>query len=222
MVTHQTIQALEDRVKKLEHLLNQKNTMPIDNDLQQYPRVITTVDVLPLIKIMGVQFVLLGRKPNQDAFRLIGGFCEAGSRASEEDALRELEEEAGIKASNAKKFLRYVGSMNIESSKVTPPDVLRTSLYVVDFQKTPSRYWINATAGDDIWEIKWVNISGGPNFVLDPDTRNPIDIVPEHKKLLELAIAYITDVLKDDGKFSKDSQDIQGFIDYIERQERRI
>lgn len=92
----------------------------------RYPMVVSTVDVALLQKVGGVPCVWLGRKPNSDKYRFIGGFAEPTSQSDEEDALREAEEETGLIADRP----AYIGSTLIDDWRFRgEKDQIRTRFF---------------------------------------------------------------------------------------------
>src|ERR1041385_6524306 len=76
----------------------------------RYPTVFPTVDVV--IERGGK--LLLGRKPNQEKFRFVGGFADPALDHSYEDAaIREAKEETSLVV----KSVRYLGSTRIDDPR---------------------------------------------------------------------------------------------------------
>jgi bifunctional NMN adenylyltransferase/nudix hydrolase len=134
----------------------------------QYPRVISTVD----IAIYNGNKLLLVRKPNEDKFRLPGGFCDPRSPNNEFDAKREALEETGLEIDD----LRYIGSYNINDWRYKGTDKIRTSLFAA------KRIFGAVKPADDVCEAKWVD--GLP-------TTN--DIVEEHHILINVLNTFSID-----------------------------
>lgn len=129
----------------------------------QYAKVYPTVDVA----IIKGDKVLLGRKPNQDKFRFIGGFTDPTDNCYEDAALREAEEETGVTIANAK----YIGSARIDDWRYrSEVDKIMTHLFVADYISG------DAKANDDIVELKWFDINNVDSA----------QIVNEHHVLLNL------------------------------------
>ena len=74
----------------------------------QYPKVYATVDVAILDE--DEKRLLLARKPFEKLYRFVGGFADPKSSSYEEDARREVAEEAGIEITDP----QYVGSYYID------------------------------------------------------------------------------------------------------------
>jgi len=114
----------------------------------QFPTVYTTVD----IAIFNEDYsqILLGRKENEDLYRLIGGFADPASLDFEQDARREVYEEAGIEITDPE----YVTSRTVDDWRYQPEvDCIRTILFVAKHMYgTPQ-------PGDDIHELRWFDWS---------------------------------------------------------------
>ena len=94
--------------------------------------------------------VLVGRKPTEDKFRLIGGFVDPSDLSLEEAARRELREEAGInlEVSNPK----YQFSYRVDDKRYRDSqDKILTAVFTCDY------LFGFATASDDICEVKWMD-----------------------------------------------------------------
>ncbi|HLP52719.1 MAG TPA: NUDIX domain-containing protein [Chitinophagales bacterium] len=129
----------------------------------QYPKVYPTVDVA-IVK--GTE-VLLGRKPNQNKFRFIGGFTDPADNNYEEAAAREAEEETCVTIANVK----YAGSAKIDDWRYrSEEDKIITHFFTAEYKDG------EAEAKDDIAELKWFN----------SNALSPNDIVAEHHVLLHL------------------------------------
>lgn len=130
----------------------------------RYPTVYSTSDVA-IISESGTQ-ILLGKKPDEDKYRFIGGFASTKAKSHEEDAKREVLEETGAEIGP----LTYIGSFNIDDWRYRGEvDCVRTMFFMAKYLFGPLQ------ANDDITSIKWFNI--------DKLTEN--DIMPEHSILLD-------------------------------------
>lgn len=135
----------------------------------RFPTVYTTVDIAILNEDRTQ--ILLGRKPNEKLYRLIGGFADPRSDSFEHDAKREVMEETGIEVGD----LKVVGSCNIDDWRYrNEPDGIRTILYTAKYLHGHPK------PGDDIEEVKWFPF-GGPRYL--PPMH---EIVPEHRPLMEM------------------------------------
>jgi bifunctional NMN adenylyltransferase/nudix hydrolase len=132
----------------------------------RYPTAYTTVDVAVFNE--NGQKLLLGRKDNEKLFRFIGGFSDPASGSFEQDARREVMEEAGVEIGDVK----YIGSMRVDDWRYrAEPDCIKTMLF-------RSKYLHGRPApNDDIAEVRWFDL------VALSDTRT---IVPEHRPLMEM------------------------------------
>jgi bifunctional NMN adenylyltransferase/nudix hydrolase len=111
----------------------------------QYPKVYPTVDVA----IMKGDEVLLGRKSHQTLFRFIGGFIDPTDDSFEQAAQREAREETGVEVGN----LQYVGTARIDDWRYRHEvDKIITTLFTADY------IFGNATAQDDIAELRWFKL----------------------------------------------------------------
>lgn len=115
--------------------------------------------------------ILLGRKPNENLFRFIGGHVEVTDNSYESAALKELSEEApGITICETVNELKYICSGRIndwrhskETSKIFSTLFLATRMSGM------------AKAADDIEEVKWYKVED----ILDYEQYSKL-IVPEH------------------------------------------
>ncbi len=112
---------------------------------RQYPKVFATVDVA----ILDGDRVLLGRKPNQQKFRFLGGFTDPEDSSYEEAAQREVQEESGLQVDN----IVYLGSAKIDDWRYrAEEDKIITHLFTARYTSgTPQ-------ATDDIAELKWYEL----------------------------------------------------------------
>lgn len=133
-----------------------------------YPLVFTTVDIA-VYNQDGTK-ILLGRKPKATTWRLPGGFTDPTDDNFETAAKRELTEECGaIETGN----MEYVTSLKIDDWRYRKEEnKIITLLY-----KTQLLYG-NATASDDLEEVKWVEVAQLQNMI------NNNQIAYEHKALI--------------------------------------
>lgn len=129
----------------------------------RYPTVFPTVDVAVFTE-RGHK-LLLGRKPYEDRFRFIGGFADPASESYEQDARREVQEEAGIAITDPE----YIGSYAIDDWRYRPEvDKIRTILFHAKHFSGQPR------PADDIAEVRWFDMSAVSNA----------DVVESHWPLL--------------------------------------
>lgn len=137
----------------------------------QHPRAIPTVDVA--VWNDSRSKLLLGRKTWEEEFRFIGGYAQPDSRSYESDAGRELMEEAGGMEVSP---MQYVGSFLIDDWRYRGEvDKIKTLLFECD------RLWGSPTAGDDIAEVRWFDVS---KLTL-------AHVVPQHREMLATLIPGI-------------------------------
>lgn len=97
--------------------------------------------------------ILLGTKM-EDAgkYRFIGGFSDVGSASLEDDARREVYEEASIEISNPK----YLCSLQVKDWRYrSEADQIKTTLW------TATHLFGSPQAGDDLDGLKWFELSEG-------------------------------------------------------------
>jgi len=130
----------------------------------RFPTAFQTVDIA-VVNDKGE--LLLARKPEEKKWRFIGGFSDPASVSLEEDAKREVIEEAGVEVDN----ITYLGSTLINDWRYRGEiDKIKTALFV-------AKYVFGKPEGaDDVAEVKWVSIN---NL-----TKN--DIVETHHVLIDM------------------------------------
>lgn len=130
----------------------------------RFPTAFQTVDIA-VVNDKGE--LLLARKPEEKKWRFIGGFSDPASVSLEEDAKREVQEEAGVEVGN----ITYLGSTLINDWRYRGEiDKIKTALFV-------AKYLFGKPEGaDDVAEVKWVSIN---NL-----TKN--DIVETHHILIDM------------------------------------
>jgi bifunctional NMN adenylyltransferase/nudix hydrolase len=141
---------------------------------QSYPTVYSTVDVL--VFDPKERRVLLGRKPNEKFYRIVGGFADVEDDSFEQSAARELYEET--KLTVGVNTLAYLGSKKINDWRYrnNPKAKIITHLYVAPYSMG------SAKASDDIAEVRWMKYDGfNPELVL----------VEEHQPLWPMVKKFI-------------------------------
>ena len=131
---------------------------------EQYPHVQPTVDIAAIREMDGKHYLLLGRKPSEDGWRLPGGFVDPTDESYAHAAARELGEETNIICGF--KRLQYVDSMKLADWRYRKgPDGVMTTLFVAPFKtntdsgNTSDSYIVGSMkAGDDLAECKWVEL----------------------------------------------------------------
>lgn len=140
-----------------------------------YPMGMAVVDVAVYKREGNTISLLLGRKPREDTYRLIGGFFDVALDATLEDAaLRELKEEVGDIEVSAP---IYIASSKIDDWRYRDNEhKIISSLFAVEYKKgTP-------ISQDDIEEIKWVKLG---------DLKS-VPITENHKHFIEAVVTYIS------------------------------
>lgn len=140
----------------------------------KHPSVQATVDIA-IMNDDGTK-VLLGRKPQEQLFRFVGGFSDPiKDKSFEDSAKRECREETGLEISEPV----YIGSILIDDWRYrSEKDKIFTLFYKC------KRVFGHPEANDDIVEICWMPI----------DITTIEKIVPEHKVLMEMLLADKTKV----------------------------
>jgi bifunctional NMN adenylyltransferase/nudix hydrolase len=131
--------------------------------LSRHPVAYPTVD----IALFGGNYstLLMGRKPNEQLLRFIGGFATPDSDRFEDDAIREVREEAGVAIYEPV----YIGSFHIDDWRYRGErDQIKTLLFTAEI--IPGS---RPEPGDDIEEVRFVPISVDAG-----------EIVPSHRPLL--------------------------------------
>lgn len=132
---------------------------------QKYPAVLATVDILVYDPKEGR--ILLARKPNESAYRIVGGFADPKDDSYEDSALRELVEETGLTVGT--NGLRYVGSKKVDDWRYRGEvDKIITHLYVGYYTHGAPK------ADDDIAEVRWFDVKWFREFGAVVDEHAPL------------------------------------------------
>lgn len=125
----------------------------------QYPRTITTVDVI--IYDERGRFLLV-RKPNEKLWRFVGGFSQPDNDSFEEDAKREVSEEVGVEISD----LKILGSTKITDWRyIAEIDKIKTIVFSAKY------IFGSPNPADDVCEAKWISELEMTDSVLVPEHR---------------------------------------------------
>lgn len=121
--------------------------------------------------------MLLGHKPGEPAWRLVGGFTDPFSSSIEHDATREVREETGLEVLIQR--LSYLGSYAIDDWRYRgEPDSIKSALFAVSVSGPQS-----PKAADDIDKVEWFDLTA-----LDP-TATPV-VMELHRPLVTRAILH--------------------------------
>lgn len=135
----------------------------------QYPKVYPTVDIA-VFRNEGKE-ILLGKKPNNMKWRLIGGYVDPSDEKLEDAALRELKEEAGpIVVKN----MSYVMSTKVDDWRYrSEVDKIITTVFRCEYVSGEFQ------AQDDICELGWHNVKDLPEMIEGGE------ITPEHVVIID-------------------------------------
>ena len=145
----------------------------ISASFDRYPTSYATVDVAVLD--MDKHRLLLGQKSGEKHLRFLGGFASPGSLSYEEDAKREVREEAGgIEIGD----LQYIGSCQIDDWRYHGEvDKIKTMFFAAQYM------FGMPEAGDDIAFVTWVPL-------LDVITGKVV-VMEEHRTLMDMLRIYL-------------------------------
>ncbi|MFT6334839.1 MAG: bifunctional NMN adenylyltransferase/nudix hydrolase [Halioglobus sp.] len=134
----------------------------------QYPKVYPTVDIA-VFRNEGKE-VLLGKKPNNMKWRLIGGYVDPTDDKLEDAAQRELKEEAGsIKVKN----MTYLMSTKVDDWRYrSEVDKIITTVFRCEYVSGKFK------AQDDICELAWHNV-GDLEAMIERG-----EVTPEHVDII--------------------------------------
>ena len=134
----------------------------------QYPKVYPTVDIAVFRK-KGKE-VLLGKKPNNMKWRLIGGYVDPTDDKLEDAALRELKEEAGpIEVKN----MTYLMSTKVDDWRYrSEVDKIITTVFRCEYVSGDFK------AQDDICELAWHAVGNLPTII------GRGEVTPEHVDII--------------------------------------
>jgi bifunctional NMN adenylyltransferase/nudix hydrolase len=142
----------------------------------RFPTSFPTVDVAVLNN--DATKVLLAKKPNETKYRFIGGFADPKrSNSFEEDAIREVQEEAGIKVSG----LEYLGSAKIDDWRYRGEDDKIKTLFFVAMHASGT-----PEPDDDIAELKWFSLQELEELAWEEE----VPLIDEHLPLLAMLWDY--------------------------------
>jgi bifunctional NMN adenylyltransferase/nudix hydrolase len=143
----------------------------------RYPTSYQTVDIA--VFSPDYSQVLLGKRDNEEGWRLIGGFADPASLSLEDDARREAMEEANIRLDN----LSYIRSFMIDDWRYrNEPDCIKTALFIATTSTE------NPKAGDDVDHVCWFDRNE-----LDPTASRRI--MADHRELVTHALMRSTHIL---------------------------
>ena len=118
--------------------------------------------------------ILLGKKPNENLYRFIGGFVDRTDENWEQAAMREFHEETGGCEIGD---LRYVASSAIKDWRYAKSESgIMTTLFIGKFM------WGAIQPSDDIEQLAWIN-----PFEIDIEN----DVMEEHRELFVKLITYL-------------------------------
>lgn len=119
---------------------------------RRFPMVYSTVDIA--IVNPEVDYVILGRKPNEKKWRFPGGFVDPTDNSKESAWCRELSEEIPGGVESYVTDIEYVGSCIVPDCRYPGKDKIMTTMFGAVMQLNPSEL----QAGDDLVEVQLFNI----------------------------------------------------------------
>lgn len=145
----------------------------------RYPNKIACVDIV--VYDREKHMILLGRKPNENSFRFIGGHTEVIHDSYEHTAMQELSEEApGICLTGGVDSLEYICSARIKDWRHVNED---SEIFSILYLGT--RMSGQAKAADDIEEVKWYKM----DELMDYEQYSKV-IMPEHIDFFGKLVKY--------------------------------
>ena len=139
----------------------------------QYPTAYPTVDVCAFNKSGEI---LMARKPNETAWRFVGGFVDVADKSLEAAAKREFYEETGGNC-NVDNF-KYITSQKVDDWRYRKEDSgIMTTLFLCEYMNGMAK------ASDDIAEVKWVPIREFSNY---DGIRTKV--IYEHRELMQTLV----------------------------------
>jgi 8-oxo-dGTP diphosphatase len=122
----------------------------------KYPRPAFTVDII-IIQSGKILLIKRGHPPYEGKWALPGGFMDM-NETPEQAAIRELEEETGVKVKSLKQFRTY-GAID--------RDPRHRTISTVYFAILDDNLRINTKAGDDATEAEWFSLNNLPELAFD-------------------------------------------------------
>jgi 8-oxo-dGTP diphosphatase len=122
----------------------------------KYPRPAFTVDII-IIQSGKILLIKRGHPPYEGKWALPGGFMDM-NETPEQAAIRELEEETGVKVKSLKQFRTY-GAID--------RDPRHRTISTVYFAILDDNLRINTKAGDDATEAEWFSLDNLPELAFD-------------------------------------------------------
>lgn len=143
----------------------------------RFPSGYPTVDII----CVDGDMLLLGKKPFQDKHCMIGGFFDPSVDTNYENAaIREFEEETGLKVKDPYYFMSTIIDDWRYKKEV---DKIISTVFIVEYQ---GGTW---KANDDISELKWFNIR---NIIVNEevDTFLKTSVISHHREIIRKFIEY--------------------------------
>ncbi|RBL93367.1 NUDIX domain-containing protein [Chitinophaga flava] len=127
----------------------------IYNTYNLFPSVYATVDIALFRN--NKQELLVGRKPNENNWRLPGGFSDPADESFEIAAARELREECGSMETSS---LEYVASQRIDDWRYrSETNKIITTLFSADL------LFGEPAPGDDLAALRWITVKDIPSLI---------------------------------------------------------